>query len=67
MDLFANILSILSRGIIAVGGLVLVWNGVKTASALNDHNGPGIKDGLWGVGSGAVVILLGSVLTSITV
>lgn len=66
MTILTEVLGLLARGVQGVGLLLIVWFGIQSASAFQQHNGSGIKDGLWGVGAGVMVYLLGELLKSIT-
>ena len=67
MDYLAQGLSIISKGLIVVGGVWTVWGIVVLASGLNDHNGQDIKQGILRAVGGALVIVAAGWLASMNV
>lgn len=59
--------SIISKGLIAFGGVWTVWGIVVMAGGLNDHNGQDIKQGVLRAVGGALIIAAAAWLTTINV
>lgn len=59
--------SIISKGLIAFGGVWTVWGIVVMAGGLNDHNGQDIKQGVLRAVGGALIIAAAAWLTTIDV
>lgn len=60
-------LEIISKGLIAFGGVWTVWGIVVMAGGLNDHNGQDIKQGVLRAVGGALIIAAAAWLTTINV
>ena len=58
---------IISKGLIAFGGVWTVWGIVDMAGGLNDHNGQDIKQGVLRAVGGALIIAAAAWLTTINV
>lgn len=58
---------IISKGLIAFGGVWTVWGIVVMAGGLNDHNGQDIKQGVLRAVGGALIIAAAAWLTTIDV
>ena len=58
---------IVSKGLIAFGGVWAVWGIVVMAGGLNDHNGQDIKQGVLRAVGGALIIVAAKWLTTINV
>ena len=58
---------IISKGLIAFGGVGTVWGIVVMAGGLNDHNGQDIKQGVLRAVGGALIIAAAAWLTTINV
>ena len=58
---------IISKGLIAFGGVWTVWGIVVMAGGLNDHNGQDIKQGVLRAVGGALIIVAAAWLTTINV
>lgn len=58
---------IISKGLIAFGGVWTVWGIVVMAGGLNDHNGQDIKQGVLRAVGGALIIAAAAWLTTINV
>lgn len=59
--------NIISKGLIAFGGVWTVWGIVVMAGGLNDHNGQDIKQGVLRAVGGALIIAAAAWLTTINV
>lgn len=59
--------NIISKGLIAFGGVWTVWGIVVMAGGLNDHNGQDIKQGVLRAVGGALIIAAAAWLTTIDV
>lgn len=66
MDLFNQVLSIASKGVIAFGGFWLVWGLIVLASGIKDKTAPDIKQGIGQIVGGAMIIVAGALITTIT-
>ena len=58
---------IISKGLIAFGGVWTVWGIVVMTGGLNDHNGQDIKQGVLRAVGGALIIAAAAWLTTINV
>lgn len=67
MDMFNNVLSLASRGVIAFGMFWLVWGLVVLGSGIKDKTAPDIKQGIGQMVGGALVTLAGALITQITI
>lgn len=52
----SGIMSIVSKGVIALGSFVAAWGAVELGQGIRESNGPGISKGLGGIVGGAVII-----------
>ena len=59
--------NIISKGLIAFGGVWTVWGIVVMAGGLNDNNGQDIKQGVLRAVGGALIIAAAAWLTTINV
>lgn len=59
--------NIISKGLIAFGGVWTVWGIVVMGGGLNDHNGQDIKQGVLRAVGGALIIAAAAWLTTINV
>lgn len=66
MDLFNQVLSLASKGVIAFGGFWLVWGLIVLGSGIKDKTAPDIKQGIGQIVGGAMIILAGALITQIT-
>ncbi len=66
-SMFTNIMALLSSGVTAAGAFLIVWGAINVGSSLNDHNGPGIQQGIMRIVGGAVVTLAAAYFTSISI
>nr|WP_273386265.1 hypothetical protein [Bifidobacterium indicum] len=57
-SIFNDVKGILVTWVSIGGGLWLVWGAVAIAGALNDQNGPELKQGVWKTIGGAMVIVV---------
>lgn len=67
MDLFNQVLSLASNGVIAFGSIWLVWGLIVLGSGIKDKTAPDIKQGIGQIVGGAMVILAGALITQITI
>ena len=56
MDTLNTVLNTLTTYVKIAGGLACVWGAVTLGTNLNDHNGPGIQQGIWRMVGGGVII-----------
>ncbi len=56
MNNFNSVLRLLTTGVAFFGGFWLLWGVVQLAAALNDQNGSEIKQGIWKIVGGAMII-----------
>lgn len=66
MELFNQVLSLASKGVIAFGGFWLVWGLIVLGSGIKDKTAPDIKQGIGQIVGGAIVILGGALITQIS-
>lgn len=66
MDIVTNILKIVSTVVIAGGSLTAAWGGITLGGGLKNHTGPEIQNGMWGLAGGAVIILVGAFIATIS-
>lgn len=65
MDYLSQGMALISKGLIAFGGVWTVWGIVILASGLNEHNGQDIKQGMLRAIGGALIIAAAAWLTTI--
>lgn len=66
MDVFNTVIELLTKFVTIAGGLWAVWGAVVLGSSLNDHNGPGIRSGIWQIVGGGVIVGAAVLFSSIT-
>lgn len=66
MDLINSVLKIVSAAVIGGGTLIAAFNGIGLGTALKNHNGPDIQNNLWGLAGGAVIIIVGALISSVS-
>ena len=66
MDTLNTVLTTLTQFVTMGGGVLCVWGAVVLGSSLNDHNGPGIQQGIWRMVGGGVIIAAAALFSSIT-
>ena len=69
MELFNNVVTMITKFATIGGGLWLVWGVIILAGGLKDKNGPALQSGIWQVVGGALIIsatsLFGSIAASV--
>lgn len=65
MKLFSDVLTMMSKFVIAGGGFWLVWGVIILAGGLKDKNGPALQSGIWQVIGGGMVIAAAALFTSV--
>lgn len=61
-----TVLDTLTTYVTIAGGVLCVWGAVVLGSGLNDHNGPGIQQGIWRIVGGGVIIAASALFSSLT-
>ncbi len=64
-DYLGQGMSLISKGLIAFGGVWTIWGIVVLAGGLNEHNGQDIKQGMLRAVGGALIIAAAAWLTTI--
>lgn len=65
MELFNNVIALISKFATIGGGLWLVWGVIILAGGLKDKNGPALQSGIWQVVGGALIISATTLFSSI--
>ncbi len=65
MELFNNVVTMITKFATIGGGLWLVWGVIILAGGLKDKNGPALQSGIWQVVGGALIISATSLFGSI--
>lgn len=61
-----TLLSIFSKFVILGGGVMVVFGAIKLAGAMGDHDGQGIRQGIFQMAGGAIVSVAGGYLAHIS-
>lgn len=61
-----TVLTTLTTYVKLAGGVLCVWGAVVLGSGLNDHNGPGIQQGIWRIVGGGVIIAAAALFSSLS-
>lgn len=67
MNIFNQGMSILSKITMAGGGFYTLWGIIQFALSFKDSNGPGVKEGILTIVSGAGIILAGALFVLVKV
>lgn len=67
MELFTKGMSLLSTAIIAGGSIYLAFGLIALGTGLKNHQGPEIRDGIFQVIGGVVIIVVGGWLATIQI
>ena len=61
-----QMITLLSKGVLAAGALLAVWGMISVGRGLKDSNGPGIQNGIMELIGGGIVIAASQLITTIT-
>ena len=64
--MFTQMITLLSKGVLAAGALLAVWGMISVGRGLKDSNGPGIQNGMRELIGGGIVIAASQLITTIT-
>lgn len=64
--MFTQMITLLSKGVLAAGALLAVWGMISVGRGLKDSNGPGIQNGIMELTGGGIVIAASQLITTIT-
>ena len=64
--MFTQMITLLSKGVLAAGALLAVWGIITVGRFLKDTNGPGIQNGIMELIGGGIVIAASQLITTIT-
>ena len=64
--MFTQMITLLSKGVLAAGALLAVWGMISVGRGLKDSNGPGIQNGIMELFGGGIVIAASQLITTIT-
>ena len=64
--MFTQMITLLSKGVLAAGALLAVWGMISVGRGLKDSNGPGIQNGIMELIGGGIVIAASQLITTIT-
>lgn len=64
--MFTQMITLLSKGVLAAGALLAVWGMISVGRGLKDSNGPGIQNGIMELIGGGIVIAASQLITIIT-
>ena len=64
--MFTQMITLLSKGVLAAGALLAVWGMISVGRGLKDSNGPGIQNGIMELIGGGIVIAASHLITTIT-
>ena len=64
--MFTQMITLLSKGVLAAGALLAVWGMISVGRGLKDSNGPGIQTGIMELIGGGIVIAASQLITTIT-
>ena len=65
-SMFTQMITLLSKGVLAAGALLAVWGMISVGRGLKDSNGPGIQNGIMELIGGGIVIAASQLITTIT-
>lgn len=63
--MLGTLLGIFSKFVILGGGVMVVFGAIRLAGAMGDHDGQGIRNGIFQMAGGAIVSVAGGYLASI--
>lgn len=64
--MFTQMITLLSKGVLAAGALLAVWGMISVGRGLKDSNGPGIQNGIMELIGSGIVIAASQLITTIT-
>ncbi len=64
-QMLTKLLSLMSKWVIVGGGVLVVFGAIKLAGSMSDHDGQGIRQGIFQMAGGAVVSAAGAYLTTV--
>lgn len=64
--MFTQMITLLSKGVLAAGALLAVWGMISVGRGLKDSNSPGIQNGIMELIGGGIVIAASQLITTIT-
>ena len=64
--MFTQMITLLSKGVLAAGALLAVWGMISVGRGLKDSNGPGLQNGMMELIGGGIVIVASQLITTIT-
>ena len=64
--MFTQMITLLSKGVLAAGALLAVWGMISVGRGLKDSNGPGIQNVIMELIGGGIVIAASQLITTIT-
>ena len=64
--MFTQMITLLSKGVLAAGALLAVWGMISVGRGLKDSNGPGIQNDIMELIGGDIVIAASQLITTIT-
>lgn len=64
--MFTQMITLLSKGVLAAGALLAVWGMISVGRGLKDSNGPGIQNGIMELIGCGIVIAASQLITTIT-
>lgn len=64
--MFTQMITLLSKGVLAAGAPLAVWGMISVGRGLKDSNGPGIQNGIMELIGGGIVIAASQLITTIT-
>ena len=64
--MFTQMITLLSKGVLAAGALLAVWGMISVGRGLKDSNGPGIQNGIMELIGGGIDIAASQLITTIT-
>ena len=64
--MFTQMITLLSKGVLAAGALLAVWGMISVGRGLKDSNGPCIQNGIMELIGGGIVIAASQLITTIT-
>ncbi|OQO88250.1 hypothetical protein BH739_04640 [Enterococcus casseliflavus] len=67
MEVFSQVMSLLSSGVGAYGAYLIVMGAVQFSSSLKDKSGPGIQSGLLEIVGGVIIVSVAIYFSSITI
>lgn len=67
MGTFNQVLQIAQKGVIGFGTFWIIWGLVVLGSGLKDKTAPDIKQGIGQICGGAVIVLAGALISTISI